>query len=201
MALLKKVGIILFYIALLYTAMKFFLVFYDYSRATPVQEGNLPDTFPLMLAWYDGGEEHCQAFFADEIAKVKKIYPSASPAVHDPQKCESAIRYFEQHRGFWPVQFEWQSRANWPHITYSFTKRADGEAKVELTYNRDDDDAYNKSRYRIRGGKILEAVHILGYGPAMAVFTVISGLGIFFSVLAIHLLYRFFKRRRPGRTK
>jgi len=198
MALLKKVGIVVFYIALLFAGHTLYLVYHDNSRAKPVREDNLPDTFPLMLAWYDGGEEHCQAFFADEITKVEKIYPSASFAVHDFQKCEFAVRFFEQNNGLWPVQFKWQSRANWPYITYSFTKNADGEAKVEVTYNRDDDDHYNKARYRIRGGKVLEAEHILSYGPAMAASAIISGLALLLGVLTIHLLHRYFKRKRRG---
>lgn len=188
MRLLIWLGKVVLYLALVFAGAM--LSFMSSERPMPrVDESNLPRDFPVFAAWSDGGSNFCQAFHAGEIESLRQAHASMSFGVANPDDCARAISHFERNGAKWPVQFDWQMASRWPHIPYSIDRRADGSVDVELSYREDDDD-YNKSRYRVRDGKIVEAWHQTGYGPALGVAPALSGIGLALLVFLATRVYR-----------
>lgn len=193
MKLLMFLGKTILYVALVFAGMLLSIMSADKSMPR-VNEGDLPRDFPVFVTWSEGNQGFCQAFNANEVESLKQLHANASFDVPNPDACIKAIGHFEQNEGKWPVQFEWQSTRRWPYITYSLNHRADGSLDVELSYREDDDD-YNKSRYRVRQGSIVEAWQRTGYGPAMAMSQMLSGLGLALLVFVAIRVYRILGKR------
>lgn len=182
-----------FYLALVFVGAT--LAFMATEKPMPrVDASNLPRDFPVFATWSDGGSSFCQAFQAGEVSSLKQAHTSASFDVADPDDCARAISHFEQNDAKWPVQFEWQMISRWPYILYSIDRRADGAVDVDLSYREDDDD-YNRSRYRVRDGKIVEAWHQTGYLPAMGLVPILSGIAL---ALLVFVATRVFRATRTG---
>lgn len=188
MRFLIWLGKAVFYLALVFVGAT--LSFMWTEKPIPrVDESSLPRDFPVFAAWSEGGSTFCQAFHAGEVSSLWQAHANASFDVANPDDCARAISHFEQNGAKWPVQFEWQMISRWPHIPYSIDRRADGSVDVELSY-REDDDEYNKSRYRVRDGKIVEAWHETGYLPAMGAVPLLSGFALALLVFLATRVYR-----------
>ena len=182
------------YIVLFIAGGKLFVFWVDHSL-NPVDANNLPATFPVFATWHDGQHEVCQVFFAQAIAQLKEAHPNASLNVPHPQACRDAIEFHEKNGGRWPVHFEWQVETTWPQIEYSLNKESDGSIAVALSYRQDDDD-YNRSRYRLHDGKVIDPRFKLAYGPGIAIAAMLSGLGLVLGGYIASLIYRSVRRRR-----
>lgn len=182
------------YIVLFIAGAKLFVFWVDHSLS-PVDANNLPASFPVFATWKDGQHEVCQVFFAQALVQLREAHPNASLDIPNPQGCRNAIEFHEKNGGRWPVHFEWQVETTWPQIEYALDKESDGSIAVALSYRQDDDD-YNRSRYRVRDGKVVDARFKRAYGPGIAIVAMVSGLGLAVGGYIVSLIYRAVRRRR-----
>jgi hypothetical protein len=183
----------LFYLILFFIGSRLYVHYMEESMP-PANINNLPAKFAVLGSWHQDHEVHCQVFYLDEMPRLREKHPDATLKILDQDKCSEAIFKFEESLGTWPVTFDWQAGGRWHHIPHAIKPLPDGVMEVEVTYSRDDDD-FNKSRYRLKKDKMIEAWHKTAYGPGVAIAAMVSGLGLALVGLVAVKTYRVVRKR------